>query len=91
MFAGKMPQAVKKAGKAGKKPSQQEVGDVVGAAVTDTETREDGTETAVLTDADTQEGGSGLQGPTAASGEDSSDMDTSVKRVRQRLMCLRQS
>ena len=83
----KMPKAAKKTGKASKKPSQPEVGDGAGAAVTDTETREDGTETAVLTDMDTQEaGGSGLQGPNAGSGRDLSDTDTSVERVRQRLI-----
>ena len=84
---GKMPKAVKKLGK--KKPSMQEVGETARTAVTETETREDRDETAVLTDGDTQAGGSGPQGLTASedSGEKStSDTDTLVERARHRLM-----
>ena len=83
-----------------KKPSQQDgdetgptagVGNGNDAGVTDTEIREDGT-TAVPTDGDTQgAGGSGLQGPATGSGEESSDTDSSVERVRQRLLRLKRS
>ena len=55
-----MPKAVKKSGK--KKPSRQEAGEMASAGndipVPVTETREDGAETAVLTDVETQAGGS---------------------------------
>ena len=57
----KMPKAIKKSGK--KKPSRQEAGETTSARneihVPVMETREDGAETAVLTDVDTQAGGSG--------------------------------
>ena len=52
-----MPKAAKKSGK--KKPLMQEAGETASAAATETETREEGAETAVLTDVDTQAGGSG--------------------------------
>ena len=86
----KMPKAAKKTGKATKKPVQLEVGDgPKDAVVTDTETREDTPDerTVVLTDTrDTQEaGGSGRQGSIAGSGEESTDTDSSVERVRWRL------
>ena len=89
----KMPKAARKTGKAAKKPSQLEVGDVANSAVMDTETREGPTDkrTVVLTDVrDTQEaGGSGLQGPTAGSGKDSTDTDSLVERARWRLARLK--
>ena len=91
-----MPKAVKRTKVTTKKTSQQDGGERVGdgndAGVTDTETREDGTDgrTAVLTDGDTQgAGGLGLQGPAAGSGEESSDMDSSVEMARQRLLRLK--
>ena len=91
----KMPKAVKKLAK--KKPSRQEA-DATGDAgnkIPVTEMREDRAEAAVLTDGDTQAGGSGTRGPTVDGGDDSvekssSDTDTLVERARHRLMGQRQ-
>ena len=86
-----MAKAAKKTEKV-KKPAQSETGGrPEDLTVMDTERRGDAPDerTVILTDSDsldTQEaGGSGLQGPSAGSGEESQDTDSSVERARQRL------